>query len=86
MLTGASGCGHSHHVQQPVELHAARESLRRGGASRLDGLEVLDEAERWRVLLQDSVDGYGDMIGYWLLREDDLAAGRFDRAYFETQR
>jgi len=78
--------GHSCKIQRPLELEAARCGLRRDGVIDPDEQGVLDEAGRWRVLLQDGVDDYGDMIGYWLLREDDLAAGRFDRAYFEMQR
>ena len=79
--------GHSYDVQRPLELEAARHALRRDDASAAaDEGAVMDEAEHWRVLLQDGVDEWGDMIGYWLLREDDLAAGRFDRAYFEMQR
>jgi hypothetical protein len=82
----AQSGGHSYSVQRPVELEAARSALRRHGAIEPDEREVLDEAPHWRVLLQDSVDDYGDMIGYWLLREDDLAAGRFDQVYFGMQR
>jgi hypothetical protein len=36
--------------------------------------------------LHDAVDEDGIMIGYRLLREDDPAAGRYDRVYFEMQR
>jgi hypothetical protein len=78
--------GHSHAIQRPLELEAARSALRRDGATAdPDEQALLNEAEHWRVLLQDGVDESGETIGYWLLREDDLAAGRFDRAYFDMQ-
>ena len=79
--------GYSYEVQQPLELQAARDVLRRDGSTvpAPDDDAVFDEAAHWRVLLQDGVDEYGVTIGYWLLRDDDLAAGRFDRAYFEIQ-
>jgi hypothetical protein len=78
--------GHSYKIQRPLELEAARSALRRDSAINPHEQRVLDEAGHWRVLLQDGVDDHGDMIGYWLLREDDLVAGRFERAYFELQR
>jgi hypothetical protein len=77
--------GHSYDVQRPLELGAAYNALHRDSAVDPDDA-VLDEAGHWRLLLQDAVDEDGLMIGYWLLRDDDLAAGRFDRAYFEMQR
>jgi hypothetical protein len=53
------------------------------------GLEVderaLREAEHWRPLLQ-IVWEEGDMVLYWMIRDDDLAARRFDRIWFEVQR
>lgn len=78
--------GHPYYVQRPPEIEAARHALGRNGiADPADDL-VLDEAERWQLLFQDGVDESGNMIGYWLVREDDAAAGRFDRVYFDSQR
>ncbi|HTJ72828.1 MAG TPA: DUF1963 domain-containing protein [Actinospica sp.] len=77
--------GHPNAVQGPVELHAARAALQRDGVAEPDEQAVFDETEHWRVLLQDAIDEDGVTIGYWLLRDDDLAAGRFDRVYFERQ-
>ena len=77
--------GHPYDVQRPPEIEAARRVLQRDGIVDPDDTSVLDEAERWRLLLQDAVDESGNMIGYWLVREDDLAVGRFDRVYFDTQ-
>jgi hypothetical protein len=78
--------GHAYEIQHPAELGAARAALRRDGVIDPSEQAAWDEAGHWRVLLQDAVDEDGIMIGYWLLREDDLAAGRFDRAYFTMQR
>ena len=78
--------GHPYDVQRPPEIEAARDALGRDGIADPGDDAVLDEAERWRLLFQDSVDESGNMIGYWLARDDDLAAGRFDRVYFDSQR
>ena len=78
--------GHPYDVQRPPEIEAARHSLRRDGIADPGDDAVLDEAEGWRLLFQHAVDETGNMIGYWLVREDDLSAGRFDRVYFDTQR
>ena len=48
---------------------------------------VLAEAGHWRLLLQ-TVDARGDgcTVLYWMIRDDDLAARRFDRVWFTKQR
>ena len=76
--------GHSYSVQRPLEIGAARHALERRGVIDPSADALLDEAEHWRVLLQDVIDDIP--VGYWLLRDDDLKARRFDRAYFEIQR
>lgn len=72
-------------VQGPVELEVAKAVL--GVPWGDPQLEV--EATRWVLLAQ--VDSQGDMMWgdsgalYWLIRPDDLAARRFDRAMFTWQ-
>jgi hypothetical protein len=74
-------------VQGPVELEVAHAALRLGDD--WDDPRLGGEAERWTLLLQ--VDSDGDMewgdVGtlYWLVREDDLAAGALERASFTWQ-
>ena len=46
---------------------------------------AIEEAGHWRLLYQDSWEA-GDMILYWMIRDDDLAARRFDRIWFGQQR
>lgn len=77
--------GHPYAIQGPPRIEAARDALRRAGITDPDGDALLDEAERWRLLLQEGVEEAGVVIGYWLIRDDDLAAGRFDRVHFDMQ-
>jgi hypothetical protein len=82
--TSQSG-GHPYALERLPELEAARCALRRDGVIDPDEQAVLDEAAHWVLLLQDDIDEARSGIGYWLLRDDDLAAGRYDRVYFEVQ-
>lgn len=72
-------------VQWPVQLEAActRLGLPYGDTT----APVLAEAGHWRLLLQ-TVDARGDgcTVLYWMIRDDDLAARRFDRVWFTKQR
>ncbi|WP_206796767.1 YwqG family protein [Amycolatopsis sp. MtRt-6] len=68
-------------VQTAVEKEVAREVLGDHRDSRL-----LEEAARWVFLAQIDSDEAADMMWgdagmlYWMIRSDDLEAGRFDRA------
>lgn len=75
--------GHAHSVQHPLGLNAARIALG-AGPSDADA-RVLAEAEHWLLLFQA---GWvpGDMILYWMIRDDDLTARRFDRIWCGAQR
>ncbi len=86
--------GVPHEIQNPMEAEC--ELARRGEDplalpySRRE--EIADEAKaRWRLLLQvDSDDAAGTMWGdsgmlYYWIRDDDLAARRFDRAWCVMQ-
>lgn len=80
--------GHAQSVQGPVALGAAYDAL---GLPAVIDERVLDEAEHWRVLLQMPDDMDLDMnwgaspVAYWMIRDDDLAARRFDRIWFSMQ-
>ncbi len=82
-------------VQGPVEYEIAGAAL---GGEYDWGEDLLDrEAERWHLLAQFDSEDDGDEGGearmtwgdggalYWLIRADDLAARRFDRARFTLQ-
>jgi uncharacterized protein YwqG len=68
-------------IQGPPEDEVARAVLPAGTAEADYG----DEALRWLLLAQIDSDPAGGLtwgdvgILYWLIRDDDLAAGRFDR-------
>ncbi|MFC8262695.1 YwqG family protein [Streptomyces sp. NPDC057291] len=81
--------GHAHSVQNPVEIEVA-EAVMDGDVSWGD--PALDkEIRNWVLLAQfDSADAADMMWGdagalYWLIRPQDLAERRFDRAMFTWQ-
>ncbi|MCQ8772430.1 YwqG family protein [Streptomyces telluris] len=80
--------GHADPVQDDVESEVARGAL---GNPPNDDPRIREEALRWTLLAQiDSDDDAGMMWGdcgalYWLIRPEDLAARRFDRAMFTWQ-
>lgn len=81
--------GYAHSVQNPVEIEIA-EAVLEGKVSWGDP-RLSDEAGSWVLLAQfDSEDAAGMMWGdcgalYWLIRPQDLADRRFDRAMFTWQ-
>ncbi|WP_344362239.1 YwqG family protein [Streptomyces gobitricini] len=80
--------GHANPVQDEVETEVARGAL---GSPPWNDPRIHDEALRWLLLAQiDTDDDVGMMWGdcgalYWLIRPEDLAARRFDRAMFTWQ-
>lgn len=80
--------GYSHPIQGPAEVEAARDVIDAGGSAYIN---VLDEASRWRVLLQipeayDLGMDWGDCpVAYWMIRDDDLKAQCFDHVWFTMQ-
>ncbi|MFI9724027.1 YwqG family protein [Streptomyces sp. NPDC052396] len=76
--------GYPDPVQDAVEFDAAR-------ATSGPNANLVAEARQWVLLAQfDSDDEAGMMWGdcgslYWVIRREDLAQGRFDRALFEWQ-
>lgn len=81
--------GHARPVQGPVEHEVAHAVL--GPGADWSDPALGDEAARWTLLAQiDSDDDAGMMWGdcgtlYWLIRPEDLAAGRFEEARFTWQ-
>ncbi len=81
--------GHAHSVQNPVEIEIAEAVL--GGGVPRDDPRLSEEAAGWVLLAQfDSEDAADMMWGdagalYWLIRPEDLAARRFERAMFTWQ-
>ncbi|MFC9944079.1 YwqG family protein [Streptomyces pratensis] len=81
--------GHAHSVQNPVEIEIAEAVL--GGQASWDDPRLSAEAGNWVLLAQfDSEDAAGMMWGdagalYWLIRPEDLAERRFERAMFTWQ-
>jgi hypothetical protein len=77
--------GHSYPCQGALESKAASAAIDAGRSAHIN---VLDEAEHWRVLMQmpegdDPTMNWGDVpVAYWMIRDDDLAARRFDRVWF----
>ncbi|MFF3763408.1 YwqG family protein [Streptomyces sp. NPDC001922] len=80
--------GHAHPVQDEVEAEVAHGVL---GSPPWNDPRIQEEALRWVLLAQfDSDDDAGMMWGdcgvlYWLIRPEDLARRRFDRAMFTWQ-
>ncbi|MCF3102216.1 DUF1963 domain-containing protein [Streptomyces roseoverticillatus] len=80
--------GHANPVQDEVESEVARGAL--GNPAWTDP-RIKEEALRWVLLAQFDTDDDADMMWgdggalYWLIRPEDLAARRFDRAMFTWQ-
>ncbi|MFE2560736.1 YwqG family protein [Streptomyces sp. NPDC059352] len=81
--------GHAHSIQNPVEIEIA-EAVLDGKAPWGD--PILDrEIVEWTLLAQFDSDDAADMMWgdagalYWLIRPQDLAEHRFDRAMFTWQ-
>ncbi|KJK57444.1 hypothetical protein UK12_16675 [Saccharothrix sp. ST-888] len=81
--------GHPAPIQNPVEYEVAHAVL--DGRAPWHTPELRAEAERWILLAQIDSDPDADMMWgdagalYWLIRPEDLAAKRFDRAVFTWQ-
>ncbi|BEL05479.1 YwqG family protein [Actinoplanes sichuanensis] len=81
--------GYAHPVQRSVEFAAAMQRLGSGVSSSDPAL--WDEARQWTSLMQIDSDDDAEMMWgdsgslYWVIRRDDLAAGRFDAAAFLFQ-
>ncbi|MFE7332738.1 YwqG family protein [Streptomyces sp. NPDC057565] len=81
--------GHAHSVQNPVEIEVAEAVMDRDVSW---GDPALDkEISNWVLLTQFDSDDAADMMWgdagalYWLIRPQDLAERRFDRAMFTWQ-
>jgi uncharacterized protein YwqG len=81
--------GHAHSVQNPVEIEIAEAVL--DDEVSWDDPRLSEEAGNWVLLAQfDSEDAADMMWGdagalYWLIRPEDLAERRFERAMFTWQ-
>ncbi|WP_254667218.1 YwqG family protein [Streptomyces sp. SolWspMP-sol7th] len=81
--------GYAHSVQNPVEIEIAEAVL--DGEVSWDDPGLSEEAGGWVLLAQfDSEDAADMMWGdagalYWLIRPEDLAERRFERAMFTWQ-
>ncbi|WP_461085984.1 YwqG family protein [Streptomyces deserti] len=81
--------GHAHSVQNPVEIEVAEAALE--GEASWDVPRLSEEAGRWVLLAQFDSEVTADMMWgdcgalYWLIRPQDLAERRFDRARFTWQ-
>ncbi|MFD9573194.1 YwqG family protein [Streptomyces sp. NPDC059982] len=81
--------GHAHSVQNPVEIEVAEAVL--DGEVPWHDPRLSEETDNWVLLAQfDSEDAAEMMWGdagvlYWLIRPEDLAERRFDRAMFTWQ-
>jgi uncharacterized protein YwqG len=81
--------GHAHSVQNPVEMEIAHAVL--DGEVPWDDPKLAEEARGWLLLAQFDSDDTADMMWgdcgalYWLIRPQDLAERRFDRALFTWQ-
>jgi uncharacterized protein YwqG len=80
--------GHASPVQGEVEAEVARGAL---GGPPWDDPRINEEVLRWVLLAQFDTDDDADMMWgdcgalYWLIRPEDLAQRRFDRAMFTWQ-
>ncbi|MEV0121434.1 YwqG family protein [Streptomyces sp. NPDC050703] len=76
-------------VQGPVELEVARAAI--GPGTDWHDPRLVDEMREWVLLAQFDTDDAADMMWgdtgclYWLIRRDDLAELRFDKAMFTWQ-
>ncbi|WP_369217163.1 YwqG family protein [Streptomyces flavofungini] len=76
-------------VQDPVELEVARAAL--GPGTDWHDPRLVDEMREWVLLAQFDTDDAADMMWgdggclYWLIRRDDLAERRFEKALFTWQ-
>ncbi|MFJ4921173.1 YwqG family protein [Streptomyces sp. NPDC088725] len=81
--------GHAHSVQDPVEIEVAEAVL--DGKMPWSDPRLSDEAGRWLLLAQFASEDAADMMWgdvgalYWLIRPQDLAERRFERAMFTWQ-
>lgn len=81
--------GQAQSVQTAVEIVVAHGAL--GGEVSWEDPRIEKEAEGWVLLAQLDSDEDADLMWgdggalYWLIRPDDLAAGRFDNAMFTWQ-
>ncbi|MEU5438755.1 YwqG family protein [Streptomyces sp. NPDC020719] len=81
--------GHARSVQNPVEVEVAEAVL--DGPVPWDDQRLSEEAGRWLLLAQFDSEEAADMMWgdvgtlYWLIRPQDLAERRFDRAMFTWQ-
>jgi uncharacterized protein YwqG len=82
--------GHAHPVQDSVEMDVSQGQLA-GSKVPYDDPAEPEEAKRWTLLAQiDTDEEAGMMWGdvgtlYWLIRPEDLAAGRFQASSFTWQ-
>jgi uncharacterized protein YwqG len=81
--------GHAHAVQNPVEIEVAHAVL--DGEVPWDDPRLSEEAGNWALLAQFDSEVAADMMWgdagalYWLIRPEDLAERRFERAMFTWQ-
>lgn len=85
--------GHAFPMQSRVEADLAVMSLRASGVTGIDYTSpgIRERAKEWQLLAQIDTDDdagmdWGGQRLYFLIREEDLNARRFDRAHFATQR
>ncbi|WP_334662755.1 YwqG family protein [Streptomyces cyaneofuscatus] len=87
--TGHQIGGHVHSVQDPVEIEIAEAVL--DGEVSWEGPRLAEEAGNWVLLAQFGSEDAADMMWgdagvlYWLIRPEDLAERRFERAMFTWQ-
>jgi hypothetical protein len=79
--------GYARPWQRPVELEATW--MHRDAPSPSPDAALLDEALQWTSLVQIDSDRDAEMMWfgslYWVMRRDDIAAGRFEAATFIFQ-
>ncbi|MFD3545231.1 YwqG family protein [Streptomyces sp. NPDC058655] len=81
--------GHAHSVQNPVEIEVAEAVL--DGEVPWHDPRLSEETDNWVLLAQFDSEDTADMMWgdagvlYWLIRPEDLAERRFERAMFTWQ-